>query len=296
MDEYLPSDQIQRHRLEVTHTEPVCNPSHPTSDWRPRFKTTQKRSRSSVHDQWPRSDQSPVNRYSISTVGWRSNGPSFIAQIQSEPPIKIQRSQSSRSNRTCGLIWGVHRWTKGHRIAPNYTLAARHLPEMVVLPRDEVRRWTAESKPWRKIGHGWVQHTEEGHPNWLNSFSPVMEAATGSPTASRGSAAVFFLRCAVLVMHAMAPRFDDPTPDSLNFTKLSIHQSRPDRRRNPDSIATTAELCGRRTRRCSPPIQRRWWLRRLRNGGGRRRMGRGAGGATVGYGLWVEEGLLLWLL
>jgi hypothetical protein len=102
-----------------------------------------------------------------------------------------------------------------------------------------------------------------------------MEAATGSPTASHGSATVFFLRCAVPVMHAMAPKFDDPTPDSLNFTKLSIHQSRPDRRRNPNSIATTAELCGRRPRSCFPPIQRRWWLRRLRNGGGRRQMRRG---------------------
>jgi hypothetical protein len=117
-----------------------------------------------------------------------------------------------------------------------------------------------------------------------------MEAATGSPTASRGSAMVFFLRCAVPVMHAMAPRFDDPTPDSLNFTKLSIHQSRPDRRRNPDSIALTAELCGRRTRRCSPPIQRRWWLQRLRNGGGRWRMGRGGGARRSAMGCESRRG------
>jgi hypothetical protein len=32
MDGYLSSDQIQRHRLEVTYTEPVCNPSRPASD------------------------------------------------------------------------------------------------------------------------------------------------------------------------------------------------------------------------------------------------------------------------
>jgi hypothetical protein len=73
-----------------------------------------------IQDQWFRLDQSPANRYSISTIGWRSNGPSFIAQIQSTPSI------SSSTNR---VSWSERVWLFQSR--PSFTIQRRGL---VLLP------------------------------------------------------------------------------------------------------------------------------------------------------------------